>query len=160
MHPHAELIKTFYEAFQQRDAETMARCYATDVAFSDPVFPALQGSEASDMWRMLTSKAQDFSLTFDGIDADDHQGKAHWIATYTFSQTGNRVVNEIHAVFSFKDGKIVRHTDSFDFWKWSRQALGLSGVLLGWTPSLRKAVQAKAAKGLQAFRAKREQRGA
>lgn len=39
MHPNAELIKTFYEAFQKLDAETMARCYAADVVFSDPLFP-------------------------------------------------------------------------------------------------------------------------
>lgn len=157
MHPNAELIKTFYEAFQKLDAETMARCYAADVVFSDPVFPILRGQEASDMWRMLSSKAQNFSLMFDGVDADDRQGKAHWVATYTFSQTGNTVVNDIHASFEFRDGKIVRHTDRFDLWKWARQALGLKGVLLGWTPMVRNAIQAQAAKALAIFRAKRLQ---
>jgi len=157
MHPNAALIKTFYQAFQNLDAETMARCYAADITFSDPVFPELHGQEASDMWRMLTSKAQDFSLSFDGIEADDQQGKAHWVATYTFSQTGNRIINDIHARFGFKDGKIVRHTDTFDFWKWSRQALGLKGALLGWSTPLRNAVRAKAAKGLHAFRTKQRQ---
>ena len=157
MHPNAELIETFYEAFQKLDAETMARCYAAEVVFSDPVFPLLRGQEASDMWRMLSSKAQNFSLVFDGVDADDRQGKAHWVATYTFSQTGNTVVNDIHASFEFRDGKIVRHTDRFDLWKWARQALGLKGVLLGWTPIVRNAIQAQAAKGLAIFRAHRLQ---
>ncbi|MBB3212337.1 ketosteroid isomerase-like protein [Herbaspirillum sp. Sphag1AN] len=156
MHPNAELITTFYQAFQKLDAETMAHCYATDIVFSDPVFPKLHAQEAGDMWRMLTSKAQDFSLTFDGIEADDLQGKAHWVATYTFSQSGNRVVNDIQARFVFKDGKIIGHTDTFDFWTWARQALGLKGALLGWSKPLRNAVQAQAAKGLKAFRAKRQ----
>lgn len=154
MHANEELIQKFYSSFQKLDAESMAACYADDVEFSDPVFPQLQGKQASDMWRMLSARAQDFSLVFDGIQADDKTGRAHWIATYTFSQTQRRVVNEIHASFEFKDGKILRHRDHFDLWKWSRQALGFKGLLLGWTPQLRLAVQAQAARGLALFRGK------
>jgi ketosteroid isomerase-like protein len=153
MHPNAQLVKRFYQAFQQLDAETMAACYADDVRFSDPAFTNLQGQEAADMWRMLTSRAQNFSLVFDGIEADDNQGKAHWVATYLFSQTGNTVVNDIQARFTFKDGKIVTHTDSFDLWKWSGQALGFKGKLLGWAPFVHKAIRQQAAKGLAQFRA-------
>ena len=153
MHPNAQLIQRFYQAFQQLDAETMAACYADDVRFSDPAFTNLQGQEAANMWRMLTSRAQNFSLVFDGIEADDNQGKAHWVATYLFSQTGNTVVNDIQARFTFKDGKIVTHTDSFDLWKWSGQALGFKGKLLGWAPFVHKAIRQQAAKGLAQFRA-------
>jgi hypothetical protein len=35
---------------------------------------------------------------------------------------------------------IVEHVDRFNFWRWSRQALGLPGLVLGWTPVLRKKV--------------------
>jgi ketosteroid isomerase-like protein len=152
MHPNASLIESFYTAFQARNAEKMAACYAPDVAFSDPVFPQLQGMEAGDMWRMLTARAQNFSLVFDGVEADDTHGKAHWVATYTFTQTGNTVVNDIHASFMFRDGKIVQHVDRFDLWKWARQALGAKGLLLGWTPLVKGAIRKQAAKGLAAFR--------
>jgi ketosteroid isomerase-like protein len=152
MHPNASLIESFYTAFQVRDAEKMAACYAPDVAFSDPVFPQLHGMEAGDMWRMLTARAQNFSLVFDGVEADDSHGKAHWVATYTFTQTGNTVVNDIHASFTFRDGKIVRHVDRFDLWKWARQALGAKGLLLGWTSLVKGAIRKQAAKGLAAFR--------
>jgi ketosteroid isomerase-like protein len=155
MHANEALINKFYSAFQQLDAETMATCYADDVQFSDPVFNNLEGAEAADMWRMLTSKAQNFSLTFDNIHADDASGEAHWIATYTFSQTGRTVVNDIRAKFSFKNGKIVRHQDQFNLWKWAQQALGFKGLLLGWTPFLQNAVRAQAAKGLRIFRSKK-----
>ena len=154
MHANELILTQFYSAFQQLDAEAMAACYATDVQFSDPVFTHLQGAEAADMWRMLTSKAQNFSLTFDSIRANDQSGQAHWVATYTFSQTGRTVVNDIHASFIFKDGKIVRHQDHFNLWTWARQALGLKGLLLGWTPFLHNAVRAQAAKGLKIFRSK------
>ncbi len=154
MHPNAELITRFYSAFQKLDAETMAQCYADTIHFSDPAFPDLKGRAAADMWRMLCSRAADFSLTFDSVQADDQQGSAHWIASYTFSQTGRRVVNDIRAEFRFANGRIVRHVDSFDLWRWSRQALGFKGLLLGWSPMLKKAVQAQAAKGLAGFQKK------
>ena len=154
MHANEELINTFYRAFQTLDAETMASCYASDVQFSDPVFSNLQGTEVADMWRMLTSKAQDFSITFDGVRADGQKGEAHWIATYTFSQTGRTVVNDIRASFVFRNGKIIRHQDQFSLWKWAGQALGMKGLLLGWTPLVKNAVQAQAAKGLKIFRSK------
>jgi ketosteroid isomerase-like protein len=49
MHPNAERIKTFYTAFQSRDADGMNACYRSDNVFSDPVFGALCGPEATSM---------------------------------------------------------------------------------------------------------------
>jgi limonene-1,2-epoxide hydrolase len=151
MHPNEELIKTFYTSFQKLEAEAMARCYHADIRFSDPVFPVLTGPEASQMWRMLCTQAKNFELTFSDIQADERQGKAHWEARYDFSATGRRVHNKIDAEFEFQDGKIIRHTDDFDFWKWSRMALGPIGFLLGWTPLLRKKVQRQARERLSRF---------
>jgi ketosteroid isomerase-like protein len=158
-HPNAELISRFYRAFQQLDAETMAACYAEDVRFGDPVFQDLRGEEAADMWRMLTARAQDFSLTFDAVQADDHQGSARWTARYLFSQTGNHVVNHIEAHFRFAGGKIIEHRDQFDLWSWARQALGRKGLLLGWAPPVQRAIRRQAARGLVQFRAARQARG-
>ncbi len=154
MHPNATLIDRFYTAFQRLDAETMVACYAPDVVFSDPVFPLLRGAEAADMWRMLARRAKDFSLTFDQVQADEEAGSAHWIASYTFSSTGRRVVNDIHAEFRFEQGRIIRHTDRFDLWRWSRQALGWKGILLGWTPPVQRRIRSQAAHGLSVFRQK------
>ena len=103
-HANAELIHTFYQAFQRLDAEAMAACYSADVRFSDPVFVGLQGREAGDMWRMLCTRAADFSLTYGEVEADDRRGSAQWVARYTFSQTGRTVVNVIRAEFVFGDG--------------------------------------------------------
>ena len=77
---------------------------------------------------------------------------AHWEAHYRFSATGRQVLNRIDAEFDFDDhGLITRHRDRFDFWAWSRQALGLPGWLLGWTPFLRRKVRAQAASKLRQF---------
>ena len=152
---HQALITRFYQAFAQLDAQAMSECYTDDVVFSDPVFGELRGHNATDMWRMLTTRAKDFSLTFDQVQADAQRGSAHWVATYLFSQTGNTVVNDIQARFVFRDGKICEHHDHFDLWRWSRQALGAKGVLLGWTPLVKNAIRAQAQKGLKAYQAGR-----
>jgi ketosteroid isomerase-like protein len=157
MHPNAKIIETFYERFRARDGAGMAACYAPDVAFSDPVFPSLQGERAGAMWQMLTGRAADLDVTFDGVTADDTTGSANWTARYTFSQTGRPVVNVIRASFTFANGKIVRHQDTFDFWRWARQALGPIGLVLGWTPFLRRKVQATAGAALEKYL--REQKG-
>ncbi len=146
-----EVVRRFYDAFAARDGEAMARCYADAVTFSDPAFPDLRGEAARDMWRMLTSRAEDFSLTYEMHG----EGRVHWEARYRFGATGRRVHNVIEATLEVRDGLIVKHTDAFDFWRWSRQALGAPGLLLGWSSFLQKKVQARAADGLAQFRARR-----
>lgn len=148
---NSALINRFYEAFARLDAEGMSACYTEDVVFSDPAFGELRGAQVGNMWRMLTSRAQDFSVVFDEVRADDRIGSAHWVATYLFSQTGRTVVNDIQARFVFRDGLISEHRDSFDLWRWSRQALGSKGLLLGWTPLVQNAIRAQALKGLRTW---------
>ncbi|MFK8329237.1 nuclear transport factor 2 family protein [Pseudomonas sp. BJa5] len=152
---NSALITRFYQAFQRLDAEAMVACYSADIVFSDPAFGTLRGQDAGDMWRMLTRRAKDFSLTFDQVRADEHAGAAHWVATYLFSQTGRVVINDIQARFVIRDGRICEHHDSFDLWRWARQALGTSGLLLGWTPLVQGKVRQQALKGLRAFQAGR-----
>jgi ketosteroid isomerase-like protein len=146
-------IQDFYAAFNRRDGAAMAACYAPDVKFSDPVFPELHGEEAGAMWRMLTAQATD--LTVELLDVHQHGDHAHanWRAHYTFSRTGRPVVNEVTATFFLSDGLIAEHIDDFSFYRWSRQALGAPGWLLGWTPMLKRKVQAQAAASLSKFRA-------
>jgi ketosteroid isomerase-like protein len=152
MHPNAELIQRFYAAFAQRDSAAMNACYAPDVEFHDPVFQTLRGDDARRMWSMLCARAKDLKIVVSGIEADDRLGRARWVATYTFAATGHHVENRIDASFGFKDGKIAKHQDRFDLYRWARQALGLKGLLLGWLPPVQAAVRKQAAQGLRAFK--------
>lgn len=154
-HPNSEVISRFYEAFGRRDAEAMAACYADDVTFSDPAFPDLRGRSAGDMWRMLCEAGKDLTIEPSEISANDETGSARWIARYTFSATGNKVVNDVRASFRFKNGRIVEHKDVFDFRVWSKQALGMMGLLFGGTGWLQRQVQGRAAKGLASFQRRR-----
>ncbi len=153
---NAALIQRFYEAFARRDAATMATCYHAEAHFSDPAFPDLRGADIGAMWTVLCERAQDFSLSFSAVSAEGDRGQAHWEARYLFSKTGRQVHNLIAARFVFKDGLIIDHADHFDFWRWSRMALGAPGLLLGWSGFLRGKVQAEAARGLAAFKRSRK----
>ena len=149
-HPNDELIVRFYEAFARGDGDAMAACYAPGAHFSDPVFTDLNGEEPGAMWRMLTSRATDLEVRLAEHDADAERGSAHWLADYTF-RTGRRVHNDIRAEFRFEDGLIADHRDSFSFYAWARQALGPTGLALGWTPLVRGKVQREARAGLDEF---------
>jgi len=148
---NTQLLERLYEAFDRRDGEAMAACYAPTARFNDPVFGDLTGEEAGAMWRMLTGRADDLSVELREHQADESSGSAHWVARYTFTQTGRAVVNDVHADFRFAGGLIAEHVDHFSFWRWSRQALGTPGVALGWTPLLRRKVGGTARAGLDAF---------
>ena len=148
------LITRFYSAFAARDGVAMSACYHPNARFSDPAFVDLRGPEVSAMWRMLTSRSKDLTLTFSDVEASDVGGSAKWRALYTFSATGRKVENRISAAFVFKDGLIFEHSDLFDFWRWARQALGPMGLLLGWSGFLRRKVQKQARANLVAFMAK------
>lgn len=150
-HENEQLIECFYRAFQRLDWQAMSDCYHEDIWFSDPVFTDLRSDQVANMWHMLCDKAEEFDLQYSHISADDHYGSARWIASYRFSQTGRRVRNVIFAEFQFKEGKIIRHSDHFSFWKWAISALGLPGVLFGWSGRFKRKVQQKALAGLRAY---------
>ena len=130
----------------------MQDCYSEHPVFNDPVFGIIEGEEVRAMWEMLCKNARDFSLTFSNIQLlDEEYATCNWTASYTFSKTGRKVVNEIKAYMRIQNGKITEHTDYFKFWKWSRQALGISGLLLGWSGYLKNKVRLNALKSLGKF---------
>jgi ketosteroid isomerase-like protein len=149
------LIRTLYDSLDRHDGEGMAACYAPTAQFRDPAFGELSGAEAGDMWRMLTGRAEDLSVELADHDANDETGTAHWIAHYTFTDTGRPVVNDVRARFRFAAGLIVEHVDEFSFFGWSRQALGPLGLALGWTPLLPILVRRRTRGRIDAFRAER-----
>lgn len=151
MHPNIRTIDRFYRAFQARDAETMAGVYDPEATFADPVFD-LKGGEIGDMWRMLCASGDDLQVTFSDPAADDHAGTARWEARYTFKPTGRLVHNVIDASFIFEDGLVIAHNDAFDIASWARQALGLSGAVLGRTGFMQKRIRQQAKGQLARFR--------
>lgn len=149
-----QTIRKLYEAFQKKDFKTMGECYHDRATFKDAAFDLKTGSEVRAMWEMLCRQSKELRIDYSKVTANGNVGSAHWEAYYTFSKTKRNVHNIIDASFEFEDGLIIKHIDTFDFYRWSRQALGIVGLLLGFTPFLRKKVQKTAAESLQKFMSK------
>lgn len=151
MHQNADLINSFYDAFQRSDHRAMNACYGPSVRFSDPVFRELEDDHVRAMWHMFCESRGDVDISCSGVEADDRTGKAHWEATYSLSSSDRVIHNVIEAEFMFSEGTIYRHRDSFDLWKWTRMALGTPGILLGWSPLVKNKVRGTAMHQLNKF---------
>ena len=155
----AATIQALYGALDRHDGEGAAACYTDDATFEDPASGRLTGGAVKDMWRMLTERSADLSVTLHdhGVDDDGRTGWARWSATYTFTATGRSVLNEIDAEFEFADGLIRKQVDAFPLRRWGAQALGPKGAVLGLTPLLGRGVRRQARAGLADYtRADRE----
>lgn len=150
-----EAIATkFYSAFKAGDYKGMGECYHPEASFSDPAFADLKGAEVPAMWEMLVKRSKGaISIEFELLESTATTARVRWTARYLFSATGRNVTNVVTTEMQIENGLIVRQRDEFDFWKWSRQALGFSGLLLGWTGFLRRKVQGNAREGLRKFMA-------
>lgn len=152
MNPNEQLIHKFYTAFANADAKIMCECYHNNIQFEDPAFGILKGNDTCMMWKMLIEKSKgNIKIEFSDSKADEYSGTAKWIAVYNFSKTNRKIVNVIHAQFQFRDGLIIKHTDYFDIWKWSKQAFGFKGFLLGWTGFMQKQIQKQAITSLKNY---------
>lgn len=154
MEDNADLIRKFYTAFTQKDFLTMQSCYHTNAQFGDPVFPNLNSKQVKAMWEMLLTASTDLKVEIKDIKRTGVEGfYVQWEAWYTFTRTGRPVHNKVKSWLFLQDGLIHNHVDEFNLWRWSRQALGLSGWLLGWTPIVSNKVQAIAKSSLEKFQA-------
>lgn len=151
MDQNKQIIHHFYTAFQNLHYDEMQSCYHSEATFYDPVFQNLNAIEVNAMWKMLLTSAKDLKISFKDVHAEGTIGRCTWEAWYTFSKTGRPVHNVIHAEFEFKDGKIFRHRDTFNVWRWSKQALGFSGLWLGWSPIVKNKIRRTAAERLKKF---------
>ncbi len=151
------VVQNFYQAFSDLDAEKMVGFYHDEVRFEDPAFGPLEGEDARDMWRFLVMRGKDsLEIRYGNIEEVDGKVRAEWVASYLYGPVKRRVINFVNATFEIDDsGKILSHKDKFSLWKWSRQALGFHGLLLGWTPWLHGQIRAQSLRFLQIFQSKK-----
>jgi hypothetical protein len=132
----------------------MAASYSPAARFSDPVFQDLAGPRIGTMWRMLCERATDLRVECGPVRSEGDVVRVEWQAWYTYSATGRRIHNSIVASLTLEGGLIRRHDDVFDLYRWARQALGIKGLLLGWTPLVQRAIRRQASRSLDAFAAR------
>lgn len=147
-----QIADNFYTAFSNHNSSEMIKLYHDDVIFTDPAFGMLQGIRAKKMWEMLLANSKsDLNIQYEILDSSNEHATVSWIAKYKFGSQKRLVENHVIASLKVKQGKIVEHHDTFNIWKWSSQALGLSGRLLGWTGFMKKKVQQKTNRALDIY---------
>ncbi|MCJ0742089.1 nuclear transport factor 2 family protein [Pedobacter montanisoli] len=152
MTSNEQLINKFYTAFAGSDFKTMQKSYADEARFNDPVFGNLDATQVRAMWQMLISRGKELKIEFGQIEQQDEERvTAVWQASYLFTATGKKVINNVKSSFEIKEGKIINQTDEFDFKKWAKQAFGFGGWLLGGTRNFKEKVGEQARKNLTAF---------
>lgn len=145
-----EVLEHYFAALTQRDTAAIAALYSDTARFHDPVFPVLNADEVRGMWRMLL-RAPDLQINAWVDRADNLAAEGRWEAHYDFGPSRRRVVNRIRTRIEVEQGCIQVQVDQFDFWRWSRMALGPLGWALGWTGWLRERVQRQARARLDRF---------
>ena len=131
-----QVIEQFYTALSNRDIKALSNCYHEEVVYSDVGFGIQKGKDAKLVWQFLMNNVdENFMVTFSDIQANETRGSANWVAKYQFNQ--RNIENQITATFQFQNGKIIYHKDKYSLWKWSQQAFGFLGYLIGWLPLFR-----------------------
>ena len=141
MSHQGDIVRTFYQAMKDGEAEKMVSLYGEEAIFSDPAFGPLNAQQVKDMWRMLLGRSRDLKVDFKVLEEDGDCVITALDAKYTFGLTGKKVHNRIRSTIWIRDGKIIKHQDQFDLYTWARQAFGLSGWLIGWTGYFRRKLQ-------------------
>lgn len=152
MTDNEQLIHRFYESFQKRDYKGMQECYHEEAVFNDEAFSNLNSKEVKAMWEMFCSNpANEMEVAYSNIVAKGDTVSANWNARYLFTLTGRRVHNHIEASFTFKDSKILTHTDRFNFPKWAQMVFGLKGLLIAYVSPVRNTFKKKVRATLDKF---------
>ncbi|MFK7950487.1 MAG: nuclear transport factor 2 family protein [Saprospiraceae bacterium] len=145
-----QLIQVFFTAFANKDLDTMLDCYHKNVIYDDVGFGKQEGEKAKKVWRFLIQNVdKNAIITFSNIQISASTGQANWTTKYTFGK--RKITNQITATFRFQDGKIIYHKDDYSLWKWSQQAFGLIGFLIGWLPLFRWLIRWQMQRNLQRF---------
>lgn len=146
-----DLLHQFYGSFSKANAEGMNACYHENIIFKDPANGELHGERAKAMWSMLLSRNKNIRIDYEILEVAANSACVEWQANYEYGPEKRKIHNNVLAYFKFEDGKIIKHRDRFSLWNWSKQALGITGQILGWTGYLKNKIQNRTNKLLNEY---------
>lgn len=123
----ATVAAAYFEAFSRGDAATMAKQYAPNATFDDPIYSLRGQADISHMWTSLLKTGKNLKLSSKVLESDGDQLKVAWTADYTLF--GRKVHNESVTTMQVKDGKITSQKDDWSWSKWAKQAFPLGGLV-------------------------------
>ena len=139
-----EIAIKFYDAFSAANIDVLKQLYDKKLIFNDNIFVNLDYNETISMWSSLLVGNKNMSIKYEIKKYSEKYVEVEWIADYLFTSTNRNIKNIILAKMEIDQGKIINHTDNFDFYKWSQMAFGITGVLIGWTSFFKNKVRTEA----------------
>ncbi|KAH8923203.1 hypothetical protein BT69DRAFT_1262631 [Atractiella rhizophila] len=154
-------IEKYQSSHASLDWEGMSSCLSPTYTFSDPAFPDLDERMSKGMWCMFLENRETNKMVVKCGPATK-TGENTWEYDYSVDYVLNSrpILNHMHATLTLSPSTnlITKQVDHFDFYAWARQALGVSGYLLGWTEMVKGQVRTRAKGRLEGFLKKKEAR--
>ncbi|KAG8751620.1 hypothetical protein FRC14_007723 [Serendipita sp. 396] len=174
-----QLVEKYLAAYKAYDLAAMDACTDPEFTFSDPAFPSLNckyeprsswpighpnfvsvAKQAKGMFSMFVNNREKNKMELEYKDIKKGINDLTYTATYTvrYIFTGRPVTNVIQSTFTISptSNLLLSQVDAFPFYTWAKQALGLPGLLLGWTGYLQSQVQHNAGQSLEKYMKKAE----
>ncbi|KAG8804898.1 hypothetical protein FRC17_005845 [Serendipita sp. 399] len=155
-----QLVERYLAAYKAYDLAAMDACTDPEFTFSDPAFPSLNSKQAKGMFSMFVNNREKNKMELEYKDIKKGLNDLTYTATYTvrYIFNGRPVTNVIDTTLTIspQSNLLLSQVDTFPFHAWARQALGLPGLLLGWTGFLQSQVQNNAAQTLEKYMKKTE----
>ncbi|KIM24981.1 hypothetical protein M408DRAFT_331453 [Serendipita vermifera MAFF 305830] len=152
-HSGQELVERYLAAYKAGDLQAMEACMDPEFTFSDPAFPHLDTKHAKGMFAMFINNRDTNKMEVEYTDIKKGTNDLTYTATYTVKYlfAGRPVTNVIRPTFTISPttNLLLTQVDDFPFYPWARQALGLPGLLLGWSGYLQGKVQQTAGSRLE-----------
>jgi limonene-1,2-epoxide hydrolase len=142
-----EIVKEFYKALDSGDYRTVNEFYHKNAHYKDEIFD-FKGLEIHALWYTATLPDMELSAELESIREEEDAIYTEWVMSYTLDIIKRRIRLKEKGKFTFQEGKIIEHTDKYDFWTWCIQAFGIIGRALGWSNWLQNRVRSQAKKSV------------
>ena len=149
MHDHTQLIDSFFNAFSQRDYNTMKSLAKSTLVYYDPLYGYLNDGDVFLMWESRYGQ-KDFSLTYTCIkDEGDGYFTVKIEVVYFNKKT---ITQQIKAFIRVENDLISECSHAFSVHQLCKQEYGLLGHLLGWNRLIQQRIKNDARRELLAYK--------
>jgi hypothetical protein len=135
------LVEQLFKAFQSKDTDAIFATYAADCQFDHPLIGRLSKNEFSMAIRAFMRATPDYELAFQINHTDAKRVDVEWTITHIFHLTAKVIKQHGTTTCFLSNNRIVQQIDKFDRRAWSRQAMGMTGLVLSFVPGWRSFIE-------------------
>lgn len=124
-----------FRAIRFRDVTRAVAAYASEAQIMHPIVGKLTKDQLSGALTVFINRTKTYELHHEIRLAGPASAHVAWSIDHVLFVTGRRVRISGVSELVFEGDRIVLHRDYLSVRDWSRQALGLKGLVLSWIPS-------------------------